>query len=383
MKANLKAILISLITTLAMLGVVIFLVPFNFIDLTKSDMLGTSLTTFDGSVHRVSDLPGLLNTNFTNMDNGKIEISTTTLPKITTLAGLTTASNLATVGTITSGSWTSTDIGVAYGGTGASTFGSDLVILGNGTGALQTVTAGSNDQVLTLVAGVPTWDSATVDETLNYDWIGNHHFGTGSTTINGITALNGFTVASDLLISSSTITEYPNASTSIATKGYVDEKQALGLLTDEGVFTEITTSGNETGTKSFAVDRAARLIEFNVTLMTDMQSGSNRTDVKTYNVIADLVNNRSIIRTIFTVTGGNETVCAMKNSGDLTEAEWLWAAVASTDWSSDPISLTGTNNVAKFSSILTDSDSIDFAYSLTDTGTDESCFYLSDIIVYN
>src|SRR3990167_3331227 len=49
--------------------------------------------------------------------------ASTTLPQITTLA------NLATVGTITSGTWNGTDIGVAYGGTGVSTFGGTNHIL--------------------------------------------------------------------------------------------------------------------------------------------------------------------------------------------------------------------------------------------------------------
>jgi hypothetical protein len=81
---------------------------------------------------------------------------------IDTLANLTAASSLATVGTITSGTWQGTGVGVAYGGTGASSFTDAGVLIGNGTGAVQVTTAGTSGQVLTSNgAGVdPTFQDA-------------------------------------------------------------------------------------------------------------------------------------------------------------------------------------------------------------------------------
>ncbi len=57
---------------------------------------------------------------------------------IDTLANLTAASSLATVGTITSGVWNGTDIAVSDGGTGASTL--TGLLQGNGTGAITGIT---------------------------------------------------------------------------------------------------------------------------------------------------------------------------------------------------------------------------------------------------
>ena len=55
---------------------------------------------------------------------------------------LTTASqpNITGVGTIGTGVWNGTDVGVAHGGTGVSTLGADAVLIGNGTGAITSST---------------------------------------------------------------------------------------------------------------------------------------------------------------------------------------------------------------------------------------------------
>ena len=49
---------------------------------------------------------------------------------------ITSAANLATVGTIGTGVWEGTDVAVAHGGTGVSTLGDGYVLLGSGTGAI-------------------------------------------------------------------------------------------------------------------------------------------------------------------------------------------------------------------------------------------------------
>jgi len=49
---------------------------------------------------------------------------------------MTSASSLATIGTITTGVWEGTDVGVAHGGTGASTLSTGRVLVGNGTGSI-------------------------------------------------------------------------------------------------------------------------------------------------------------------------------------------------------------------------------------------------------
>ncbi|NTW90070.1 MAG: hypothetical protein HGB37_04160, partial [Candidatus Moranbacteria bacterium] len=53
------------------------------------------------------------------------------------------SANIATVGTITSGTWNGSTIGVAYGGTGATTFAANGVLYGNGTSAVSATAAGT------------------------------------------------------------------------------------------------------------------------------------------------------------------------------------------------------------------------------------------------
>ena len=94
----------------------------------------------------------------------------------TTLNSTVVTSSLTAVGTIATGVWQGTDVGVAYGGTGASTLTANGVLIGNGTSAVtavdmstkatiligdgsgnpQTLAVGSNDQVLTADSGETT-----------------------------------------------------------------------------------------------------------------------------------------------------------------------------------------------------------------------------------
>lgn len=69
------------------------------------------------------------------------------------------ASSITTLGTITTGTWSASTIGVAYGGTGATSLPANNVILGNGTSAVQTVAPGTSGNVLT--SNGTTWESAT------------------------------------------------------------------------------------------------------------------------------------------------------------------------------------------------------------------------------
>ena len=61
------------------------------------------------------------------------------------------------VGTLTAGAWNATTIGVAHGGTGATSLAANNVILGNGTGAVQAVAPGASGNVLT--SNGTTWVS--------------------------------------------------------------------------------------------------------------------------------------------------------------------------------------------------------------------------------
>jgi len=75
-----------------------------------------------------------------NIDSIDATTEATIEAAIDTLANLTAASSLATVGTITSGTWTASVVGVQYGGTGLATVGTNELLTGNGTGALTSET---------------------------------------------------------------------------------------------------------------------------------------------------------------------------------------------------------------------------------------------------
>ena len=70
--------------------------PVGGIDLIQNEagaMLGSTITTIAGT-DSLSNSRAVINTNFSNLNNDKIEISTTTLPLLTTLTNLATANSL-------------------------------------------------------------------------------------------------------------------------------------------------------------------------------------------------------------------------------------------------------------------------------------------------
>ena len=81
---------------------------------------------------------------------------------VTIATGYIGQSSITTLGTITTGTWQATDVGVAYGGTGVSTFTSNGVLYGNGSGDLQVTAAGTDTYFLYSNNCTPAWTN-TVD----------------------------------------------------------------------------------------------------------------------------------------------------------------------------------------------------------------------------
>lgn len=140
-------------------------------------LAGTTITTILGT-DRLTDSRTTINDNFTALLNGKIENSSTSIAAITTL------SNLATVGTITSGTWNGTAIGVAYGGTGTTSPTTKQVMFGNGTSGFQVIGFGTSGQFLTSGGAdtLPSWTTSAIDQAGNYTWTGNHTFSSSTIT---------------------------------------------------------------------------------------------------------------------------------------------------------------------------------------------------------
>src|SRR3990167_4890624 len=100
-------IAISLITSIASFYGVYNLAPLSILQ-PEEKTYGSTITTIQGS-DTLSSSRTTINDNFSALNSTKIENSTTSVASIITLA------NLSTIGTITSGIWNGTAIGVGYG----------------------------------------------------------------------------------------------------------------------------------------------------------------------------------------------------------------------------------------------------------------------------
>lgn len=165
-KTNMKKLLITLGIVGGLIGGILILLP------NPVSPVGATVTTILGS-DKLKDSRTTINDNFTNLNNDKIEVSTTTLPLITTLLGLTD------VGTLTTGTWNADTLTVAYGGTGSTTLSQYQVLLGNGTSQLNVVSGlgTSGQSLVSNGAGAdPTWQTVSFDESANFNVTGNWNF---------------------------------------------------------------------------------------------------------------------------------------------------------------------------------------------------------------
>lgn len=97
-------IILALTTTIGGMVFTYNFVPQDALTITGSPKLGATITTIQGS-DTLSSSRSVINTNFSNLNSGKFELSdwyaTTSAAQITTLAGLTSATSLTSIGNIT------------------------------------------------------------------------------------------------------------------------------------------------------------------------------------------------------------------------------------------------------------------------------------------
>ena len=96
-----------------------------------------------------------------NLASGKVfKINNTEVLSSTTLGSAVVSSSLTSVGTIATGTWQATDIGLAYGGTNASLTAANGGVVYSTATALEISAVGTSGQVLTSAgAAAPTWTS--------------------------------------------------------------------------------------------------------------------------------------------------------------------------------------------------------------------------------
>ncbi len=164
------------ITISVAIGLLTFVGAYKYLPLSwletvqQSHLFGSTITTIAGT-DTLSSSRSVINTNFSNLNTDKFETTGTTL------ASLTSAASLATVGTITSGTWNATPVTVPYGGTGSTTLSFGQVLIGNTVGNIGAVSGyGTSGQFLTSngSAAAPTWQSSTIDQTTSYNFTGTY-----------------------------------------------------------------------------------------------------------------------------------------------------------------------------------------------------------------
>lgn len=157
---------------------------------------GADITTILGT-DTLKDSRTTINTNFTSLNNYKIENSSTSIAAITTL------SNLASVGTLTTGTWNATAIGVAKGGTGTTSPTLNYVLLGDGSSGLKVVNSlGTSGEFLQSqgAGSPPKWVVSAVDQAAAYNWTNNHTWTASSTFRGGPLNVSGTTTTGMLVV---------------------------------------------------------------------------------------------------------------------------------------------------------------------------------------
>lgn len=226
-------ILVSSLISLVLVAVSTFgfykYVPLSVLENKNDIRLGTSLTTIAGS-DTLSSSRTTINNNFTALNTGKFELSD--------WYATTSAPQLVSFGTITTGVWSGTAIAVAKGGTGTTSPSSNQVILGDTTSGFKVVSGfGTSGQFLTSngVSSVPTWQTSTVNQNDNYTWTGIHTFSGATTTISSATTT--ITTTTGVLGFATTTPTLKSNGISIGADVYIGDG-GLGI----GVAT--TTNGN-------------------------------------------------------------------------------------------------------------------------------------------
>ena len=201
----------------------------------NGEMFGdTSITTIN-STDTLRDSRTVINNNFTSLNTNKLENSS--YYATTTHSAITSIPNLATIGTITSGTWNGTAIAVGYGGTGTTTPNRYSVILGNGADGLTIAssTGSSGQSLVSNGTGVyPSWQSVAVNQGDAYTWTGTHSFAATTTLNNTIFNSGNVLITASSTIASTTIKtgqilDTPTDANDITNKTYVDNISYLGF----------------------------------------------------------------------------------------------------------------------------------------------------------
>lgn len=270
-------------------------VPAHWFNLggSNEDNLGAvSLTDITGT-DNLSAFPTVQNANNTIIENAFSSIEGTT-----TISTLTTAVNLATVGTITTGTWNADVIGVAYGGTGTTSPTSNLLLLGNGSSGLKTVNGfGTSGQYLVSQGAdtAPVWATGSIDNSLDYTWTGHNIFSSAF-----------FTIAS--------------STTATTTYGYIDE-----LHTDDCIGCGFDLYATTTVAGFNSADATTNTV-FTTTLPANSLQAGQVFEIGGFASTTDQAGGSSGITTSIRLTLGTTAVDCQDDPGDGNTVQSQWYA---------------------------------------------------------
>ena len=151
-----------------------YLGVFEVVSTTQITSTPAELNLIDGGTARGTDAVGTGDGLLVN-DGGTMKMTNVDTVSTYFASHSVGGTNIATTGTITTGTWAATDVAVAHGGTGASTAtgGFDAlspmtaegdILYGGSSGTVTKLAKGSDTQVLTLSSGVPIWEAPTTGD---------------------------------------------------------------------------------------------------------------------------------------------------------------------------------------------------------------------------
>jgi hypothetical protein len=150
-----------------------------------------------------------------------------TLPTTGTLVNtaVTTLSSLASIGTITTGTWNGTAIGPTFGGTGQTTYNKGDTLYASATNTLSALPIGTSGYILTAASGVPTWAALPAGVT---------SFSAGTTGFTPATAATGVVTLAGTLNVANGGTGLNSLTSNVIYKGNGTGNMVASSLTDNG-----------------------------------------------------------------------------------------------------------------------------------------------------
>lgn len=192
--------------------------------------VSAGLPSWQTIVSGVSSVTGTVNRITASPTTGAVivDISTSYIGQAT----------ITTLGTITTGTWGATTIAANKGGTGQSVYVIGDILYASSTSALSRLAIGSNGQVLTLAAGIPSWATPTTGTVTTVSVVSSNGFAgtvanatttpaiTLTTTITGLLYGNGTAIAAATALTGLTFTA-PVLTVNLST-GIVGGQSAIG-----------------------------------------------------------------------------------------------------------------------------------------------------------